>query len=120
MGFAAETAIDVRPFQVDIPEEELAELRRRIEATRWPSEELVDDRSQGVQLATLQALARFWTTEYDFHRVEGRLTAPPQFVTEIDGVDIHFIHVQSPHEDALPLIMTHGWPGSVLELLETI
>jgi pimeloyl-ACP methyl ester carboxylesterase len=120
MGDAAETAIDVRPFQVEIPEEQLAELRRRIEATRWPSSELVDDRSQGVQLATMQALARYWTTEYDLGRVEARLNALPQFTTEIDGLDIHFIHVRSPHDDALPLIMTHGWPGSVIELLETV
>jgi pimeloyl-ACP methyl ester carboxylesterase len=114
------TAIDIRPFQVEIPEEELAELRRRIAATRWPSKELVADRSQGVQLATLQELARYWTTEYDWRKAEASLNALPQFITEIDGVDIHFIHVKSPHEDALPLIMTHGWPGSVIELLETV
>ncbi|HEV3377229.1 MAG TPA: epoxide hydrolase [Thermoleophilaceae bacterium] len=120
MGTAAETGADVRPFQVEIPEEELAELRRRIEATRWPSKELVADRSQGVQLATLQALARYWTTEYDWRKCEARLNALPQFTTEIDGVEIHFIHVKSRHEDALPLIMTHGWPGSVVELLETV
>jgi pimeloyl-ACP methyl ester carboxylesterase len=113
-------ATAIRPFHLDVPEEQLAELRRRIEATRWPSSELVDDRSQGVQLATMQALARYWTTEYDFGRLEARLNALPQFTTEIDGVDIHFIHVRSPHEDALPLIMTHGWPGSVVELLETV
>jgi pimeloyl-ACP methyl ester carboxylesterase len=111
---------DIRPFEVDIPEAELAELRRRIEAARWPSEELVADRSQGVQLATLQALARYWATEYDWRRCEARLNALPQFTTEIDGVEIHFIHVRSRHEDALPLIMTHGWPGSVVELLETV
>jgi pimeloyl-ACP methyl ester carboxylesterase len=120
MGTAAETAIDVRPFQVEMAEEELAELRRRIEATRWPSKELVADRSQGVQLAPLEALARYWTTEYDLRRCEARLNALPQFTTEIDGVDVHFIHVKSRHEDALPLIMTHGWPGSVIELLETV
>jgi pimeloyl-ACP methyl ester carboxylesterase len=120
MGNAAETAIDMRPFQVEIPEEELAELRRRIEATRWPSKELVADRSQGVQLATLQALARYWTTDYDWRKVEAKLNALPQFMTEIDGVDIHFIHVRSRHESALPLIMTHGWPGSVIEMLETV
>jgi pimeloyl-ACP methyl ester carboxylesterase len=120
MGTAAETALDIRPFQVETPEEELAELRRRIEATRWPSKELVADRSQGVQLATLQALARYWTTDYDWRRCEARLNALPQFTTEIDGVEIHFIHVRSRHENALPLIMTHGWPGSVIELLETI
>src|SRR5918998_1036055 len=105
MGTAAETAIDVRPFQVEIPEEQLAELRRRIEATRWPSSELVDDRSQGVQLATMQALARYWTTEYDFGRVEARLNALPQFKTEIDGVDIHFIHIRSRHENAFHLVL---------------
>ena len=110
----------IRPFQVDVPEEKLAELRRRIAATRWPSRELVADRSQGVQLATMQALARYWATDYDWRRCEARLNALPQFMTEIDGVDIHFIHVRSPHEDALPLIMTHGWPGSVVELLETV
>jgi pimeloyl-ACP methyl ester carboxylesterase len=111
---------DVRPFRVDIPDEELEELRRRIEATRWPSEELVADRSQGVQLAPLQALAHYWATEYDLNRVESRLNALPQFTTDIDGVEVHFIHVRSRHEDALPLIMTHGWPGSVIELLDTI
>jgi pimeloyl-ACP methyl ester carboxylesterase len=120
MSSTAETAIDIRPFDVDIPEEELADLRRRIEATRLPSKELVEDRSQGVQLATIQQLARYWTTEYDFGRIEARLNALPQFLTEIDGVDIHFIHVKSRHENALPLIMTHGWPGSVVELLETV
>jgi pimeloyl-ACP methyl ester carboxylesterase len=120
MSTAAETAIDIRSFQVEIPEEELAELRRRIEATRWPSKELVEDRSQGVQLATTQELARYWTTEYDWRKAEAKLNALPQFTTEIDGVDIHFIHVRSQHEDALPLIMTHGWPGSVIELLETV
>jgi pimeloyl-ACP methyl ester carboxylesterase len=120
MSSAAETAIDIRPFQVEIPEEELAELRRRIEATRWPSKELVADRSQGVQLATMQALARYWTTEYDWRKAEAQLNALPQFTTTIDGVDIHFLHVKSPHENALPLIMTHGWPGSVIELLGTV
>ena len=120
MSFAAETAIDVRPFQVEIPEVELAELRRRIEAARWPSQELVPDRSQGVQLTTVQELARYWTTEYDWRKCEARLNALPQFTTEIDGVGIHFIHVRSQHENALPLIMTHGWPGSVIELLETV
>jgi hypothetical protein len=109
----------IRPFQVDIPDEALEDLRRRIAATRWPSRELVADRSQGVQLATIQALASYWATEYDRRRCEARLNALPQFKTEIDGVDVHFIHVESRHEDALPLIMTHGWPGSVIELLET-
>ena len=117
---AGEAGTDVRPFQVEFAEEEIAEARRRIESTRWPSEELVGDRSQGVQLATLQALARYWATDYDWGRVAARLNALPQFTTEIDGVEIHFIHVRSPHEDALPLLMTHGWPGSVIELLETV
>jgi pimeloyl-ACP methyl ester carboxylesterase len=115
-----DTATEIRPFQVEIPEEEIAELRRRIVATRWPTKELVEDRSQGVQLATLKELAGYWATDYDFGRVEARLDALPQFTTEIDGVEIHFIHVKSDHDDALPLIMTHGWPGSVIELLETI
>jgi pimeloyl-ACP methyl ester carboxylesterase len=119
MSATAETTA-IRPFQIEIPEEKLDELRGRVEATRWPSRELVDDRSQGVQLATIQALARYWTTDYDWRACEARLNALPQFMTEIDGVDIHFIHVRSPHEDALPLIMTHGWPGSVVELLETV
>ena len=112
--------LDIRPFRVNVPETELTELRRRINASRWPSKELVADRSQGVQLATLQALARYWTTDYDWRKVEAKLNALPQFITEIDGVDIHFIHVRSRHDNALPLIMTHGWPGSVIELLETV
>jgi pimeloyl-ACP methyl ester carboxylesterase len=111
---------DIRPFNVNVPEAELTELLRRINATRWPSKELVADRSQGVQLATLQALASYWATDYDWRKVEAKLNALPQFITEIDGVDIHFIHVRSRHENALPLIMTHGWPGSVIELLETV
>ena len=111
---------EVRPFRVDVPQEAIDDLRRRIEATRWPSKELVEDRSQGVQLATMRELARYWTTEYDWRTCEARLNAVPQFMTEIDGLDIHFIHVRSKHENALPLIMTHGWPGSVVELLETI
>jgi pimeloyl-ACP methyl ester carboxylesterase len=110
----------IRPFRIDVPEEELLDLRRRIAATRWPSKELVEDRSQGVQLATMQELARYWTTDYDWRKAEAKLNALPQFTTEIDGVEIHFIHVRSPHENALPLIMTHGWPGSVIELLETV
>jgi pimeloyl-ACP methyl ester carboxylesterase len=110
----------VRPFQVHIPEEDLAELRRRIVATRWPSQELVADRSQGVQLATMRALAEYWATEHDWRRCEARLNALPQFMTEIDGMDVHFIHVRSPHPGAMPLIMTHGWPGSVIELLGSI
>ena len=108
------------PFHVDVPDEELAELRRRISATRWPFRELVTDRSQGVQLETLQQLARYWTTDYDWRRGEAKLNAFPHFTTEIDGVDIHFIHVRSAHEDALPLIMTHGWPGSVVELIDSV
>src|ERR1700752_978486 len=115
-----QAATDIRPFRAEIPEAGIDELRRRIKATRWPSEELVADRSQGVQLVTLQALARYWTTEYDWRRCEARLNALPQFTTDIDGVEIHFIHVRSRHENALPLIMTHGWPGSVIELLEVV
>jgi pimeloyl-ACP methyl ester carboxylesterase len=115
-----ETATEIRPFQIDIPDDALEDLRRRIEATRLPSKELVEDRSQGVQLATIRKLATYWATEYDWRKAEARLTALPQFTTEIDGVGIHFIHVMSSHENALPLIMTHGWPGSVIELLETI
>jgi pimeloyl-ACP methyl ester carboxylesterase len=115
-----QTAIDIRPFHVDIPEAELSELRDRIAGTRWPTRELVTDRSQGVQLATIKELARYWETEYDWRKAETKLNALPQFTTEIDGVDIHFIHVRSRHDNALPLIMTHGWPGSVIELLETI
>jgi pimeloyl-ACP methyl ester carboxylesterase len=114
------TQTAIRPFQVITPQEDLDELRRRILATRLPSKELVADASQGVQLATLQALTRYWTTEYDVRRVAARLNALPQFKTEIDGLDIHFIHVKSKHENALPLIITHGWPGSVIEMLEVI
>ena len=111
---------EIRPFHVEVSEEQLADLRRRIDAARWPSRELVDDRSQGVQLATMRELARYWTGDYDWGACEARLNALPQFTTEIDGIDIHFIHVRSPHEDAMPLLMTHGWPGSVVELLETV
>jgi pimeloyl-ACP methyl ester carboxylesterase len=120
MPSKVETPTEIRPFHVDVPEEGLTELRRRIEATRLPSKELVEDRSQGVQLATIQKLATYWGTEYDWRKVEARLNALPQFTTEIDGVDIHFIHVKSEHENALPLTMTHGWPGSVIELLDTV
>jgi len=109
-GAATEDAT-IRPFQFDIPEEALVELRRRIQATRWPEKEPVADQSQGVQLATMQALARYWETEYDFRRLEARLNALPQFMTELDGLDIHFIHARSPQEHALPLIITHGWPA---------
>jgi pimeloyl-ACP methyl ester carboxylesterase len=113
-------ATAIRPFKVEIPDAGLEDLRRRINAVRLPSKELVADRSQGVQLATVQALAQYWTTDYDWRRCEAQLNALPQFKTEIDGVEVHFLHVKSPHEDALPLIMTHGWPGSVIELLETV
>jgi pimeloyl-ACP methyl ester carboxylesterase len=115
-----ETATEIWPFQVEIAEEQIDDLRRRIESTRWPSKELVTDASQGVQLAMLQALARYWLEDYDFGRLESRLDALPQFTTEIDGLDVHFIHVKSAHENALPLIITHGWPGSVIEMLEVI
>ena len=119
MSVTAE-ATAIHPFRIEVPEDQIADLRRRIAATRLPSSELVADRSQGVQLATIKALARYWSTEHDWRACEARLNALPQFTTEIDGVDIHFIHVRSAHEDALPLIMTHGWPGSVIELLETV
>ena len=111
---------EIRPFRVDMSGEAVADLRRRIAATRWPHKELVADRSQGVQLATIQELARYWATDYDWRRCEAKLNALPQFTTEIGGVDIHFIHVKSPHGNALPLIITHGWPGSVIELLGVI
>ena len=110
----------IRPFHVDVPQPAIDDLKRRLAATRWPHRELVDDRSQGVQLATAQALARYWVNEYDWRKAEARLNALPQAITTIDGVDVHFIHLRSRHEDALPLIMTHGWPGSVVELLETV
>src|SRR5918995_5863330 len=112
--------VAVRDFHIDVPEEELVDLRQRIAATRWPSNELVADRSQGVQLAPLQELARYWETDYDWRKAEAKLNALPQFTTVIDGAEIHFIHVKSTHADALPLIMTHGWPGSVIELLEVV
>ena len=120
MSSTVETATEIQPFHFEIPEDQIDDLRRRIEATRLPSRELVEDRSQGVQLATIQELARYWATDYDWRKAEAKLNALPQFRTEIDGVDVHFIHVKSDHENALPLIMTHGWPGSVIELLETI
>src|SRR5438067_7055313 len=110
----------IRPFRVNIPEAEVSELRRRINATKWPDRETVSDQSQGVQLATIQRLARYWGTEYDWRKCEARLNALPQFITEIDGLDIHFIHVRSKHDDALPLIVTHGWPGSVVEQLKIV
>jgi pimeloyl-ACP methyl ester carboxylesterase len=112
------TGRTIRPFEVHVPGEDLADLGRRIAAARWATRELVQDRSQGVQLATIQELASYWTADYDWRRCEARLNALPQFKTEIDGVDIHFIHVRSPHADALPLIITHGWPGSVIEMLD--
>jgi pimeloyl-ACP methyl ester carboxylesterase len=120
MSTTVDTATNIRPFQVEVAQEDLDDLQRRIAETRWPSRELVTDRSQGVQLATLKELARYWANEYDWRKAEAKLNALPQFTTEIDGVDIHFIHVKSAHENALPLVMTHGWPGSVIELLEAV
>ena len=116
----AATSDEIRPFRIDVPEEDLVDLRRRLAATRWPDKETVTDESQGVPLATLQGLVRYWQTDYDWRKVEARLNALPQFITEIDGLDIHFIHVRSKHENALPLIVTHGWPGSVIEQLKII
>jgi hypothetical protein len=115
-----QTGSAIRPFRADVPEDRLADLRRRLAATRWPSRELVTDRSQGVQLATMQELVHYWATEHDWRATEAKLNALPQFMTETDGVDIHFLHVRSPHPDALPLIMTPGWPGSVVELLDAV
>lgn len=120
-GFAAASTIDsVRPFRVDIPEEQLVDLRRRVGATRWPEQEIVADESQGVRLVTMQRLAHYWQTKHDWRKVEARLNALPQFITEIDGLDIHFIHVRSKHDQALPMIVTHGWPGSVIEQMKII
>jgi len=116
----AETATEIRPFEVEFGQDQIDELRERIESTRWPTKELVTDPTQGVQLALQQALARYWLEEYDFGRVAARLNALPQYLTEIDGLDIHFIHVKSEHEHALPIIITHGWPGSILEMLGVI
>ncbi len=110
----------IRPFRVEMPQAALDALRQRLAMTQWPEKETVPDSSQGVPLATMQELARYWATDYDWRRCEARLNALPQFMTEIDGLDIHFIHVRSRHADALPLIMTHGWPGSVFELIKTI
>jgi pimeloyl-ACP methyl ester carboxylesterase len=118
LGAAAAEAI--RPFTINIPQEQLDDLRRRVAATRWPDKETVPDHSQGVQLATVQKLAQYWATDHDWRKVEARLNALPQFVTEINGLDIHFIHVRSKHENALPLIVTHGWPGSIIEQLKII
>src|SRR3712207_2567356 len=120
MSSIVEPAVEIRPFHVDIAEEDLADLRRRITATRWPDKETVADHSQGVPLAMIEELAHYWATEYDWRRCEERLNALPQFVTEIDGLDIHFIHVRSEHDDAMPLIVNHGWPGSIIEQLKII
>jgi pimeloyl-ACP methyl ester carboxylesterase len=120
MSTTVDTAMDISPFHVDIPDEALEDLRRRIAGTRWPSKELVPDPSQGVQSKMLQELARYWESDYDWRKAEAKLNALPQFKTEIDGLDIHFMHVKSGHADALPLIITHGWPGSVIELLEVV
>jgi pimeloyl-ACP methyl ester carboxylesterase len=117
---ASNTTAEIRPFHINVPEEQLVDLRRRLAATRWPDKELVTDQSQGVQLATVQKLARYWATDYDWRKCEAKLNALPQFITEIDGVDIHFIHVRSKHPNALPLIVTHGWPGSIIEQLKII
>src|SRR3981189_1184451 len=116
----SEQADAIRPFNVNFSEEELTELRRRINATKWPERETVTDASQGVQLATIQALARYWATDYDWRKIEAKMKALPQFITEIDGLDIHFIHVRSKHANALPVIVTHGWPGSIIEQMKII
>ena len=120
MSTTIDTATEIRPLAVEISQEQIDSLRRRIAETRWPPAELVQDASQGVQLQFLQELARYWAEEYDFGRLEARLNALPQYTTNIDGLDIHFIHVKSEHEDALPLIITHGWPGSIIEMLDVI
>jgi pimeloyl-ACP methyl ester carboxylesterase len=120
MSTTVETSTEITPFQVEIPADQIDDLRERIESTRWPSKELVDDSSQGVRLALLRELARYWLEDYDFGRIEARLNALPQYRTEIDGVQIHFIHVRSAHDNALPLIITHGWPGSIIEMLDVI
>jgi pimeloyl-ACP methyl ester carboxylesterase len=120
MSATVDTATDVRPFRVNVSKDAIDDLRRRIEATRWPEKETVADETQGVQLETMQELARYWASEYDFGRLAARLNEFPHFITEIDGLDIHFIHVRSPHENALPVIITHGWPGSIVEVLNVI
>jgi pimeloyl-ACP methyl ester carboxylesterase len=120
VGRQADDKNAIRPFHITVPEADLIELRERINATKWPERETVADASQGVQLATIQALARYWATEYDWRKVETKLNALPQFITEIDGLDIHFVHVRSKHENALPLIVTHGWPGSIVEQMKII
>jgi len=117
---AATEDATIRPFRINVPEEELTNLRRRVAATRWPDRETVTDDSQGVPLAAMQGLARYWATDYDWRKVEAKLNALPQFITQLDGLDIHFIHVRSRHENAMPLIVTHGWPGSVIEQLKII
>ena len=120
MSSSVETVIDVRPFQINTPDEALEDLRRRITATNWPERETVSDESQGVPLALMQDVARYWATEYDWRKVEATLNSLPQFITEIDGLDIHFIHVRSKHDKALPMLVTHGWPGSVIEQMKII
>jgi hypothetical protein len=120
MSSTVETGMAIRPFHVDTPEEKLADLRRRIAATNWPEKETVADASQGVPLATMQELADYWGTSYDWRKCEAQLNTLPQFMTEIDGLDIHFIHVRSEHDDALPLVVNHGWPGSIIEQLKII
>jgi len=116
----AQTSEAIRPFRVNVPENKLVDLKRRILATQWPEQELVKDETQGVQFATMQALAKYWATDYDWRKVEARLNALPQFITTIDGVDIHFIHVRSKYKNALPVIITHGWPGSIIEQMKII
>jgi pimeloyl-ACP methyl ester carboxylesterase len=116
----AAPSAEIRPFRVHFPEEALVDLRKRVSATKWPSQEIVKDATQGVQLATMQKLARYWASDYDWRKIESKLNALPQFITEIDGLDIHFIHVRSKHENALPMIVTHGWPGSIIEQLKII
>src|SRR5215218_1898649 len=120
MSSTVETAIEIRPFQIDVQDEALDDLRRRIAATNWPEKETVEDQSQGVPLAIMQELARYWESEYDWGTCEAKLNSLPQFITEIDGLDIHFIHARSQHDDALPLVVNHGWPGSIIEQLKII
>jgi Epoxide hydrolase N terminus len=120
MSSTVETANEIRPFQVEVPDEALEDLRRRIAATNWPEKETVTDQSQGVPLAMIQQLARYWATDYDWRTCEAKLNALPQFITEIDGLDIHFLQVRSQHDDALPLLVNHGWPGSIIEQLKII
>jgi pimeloyl-ACP methyl ester carboxylesterase len=120
LSISIDTTTEIRPFNVEISQAQIDNLRRRMEATRWPTTELVQDASQGIQLALLQELARYWAEDYDFGRLEQRLNALPQYTTQIDGLDVHFIHVKSENDDALPLIITHGWPGSVIEMLDVI